>query len=139
MKTATSLKFITLAAVLGTAFSASVLAQTGPGPGPAPGVVPLMQGAGPGPGPGAGMGPGARGMRNMRYDKTNTPGWTLMTAQERTAHQNRMREVKTYEECKQVQAEHHTAMELRAKDKGVTLRAAGQNACDNMKARGFIK
>lgn len=136
MKTATSLKIITLAAVLGAAFSASVLAQTGPGP--APGVVPLMQGAGPGPGAGT-MGPGARGMRNMRFDKANTPGWTLMTEQERIANQNRMREVKTYEECVQVQAEHRTAMEARAKEKGAALRAPRQNACDNMKARGFIK
>lgn len=134
MKTATSLRLITLATVLGAALSASVFAQTGPGP--APGVVPLMQGAGPGPGPGAGMGPGARG---MRFDKANTPGWTLMTAEERIAHQNRMREVKTYEECKMMQAEHHTAMASRAKDKGVALRAPRQNACDNMKARGFVK
>ena len=141
MKTATSLKFITFATVLVAALSAPVLAQTAPDPGPAPGGAPLMQGAGPGPGTGlgAGMGPGARGMRSMRFDRSNTPGWALMTAQERIVHQNRMRAVKTYEECKQVQAEHHTAMELRAKEKGVALRAAGQNACDNMKARGLIK
>lgn len=132
MSTATSLKVITLATALGAVLSMSVWAQTGPGPGPAPGVVPLMQGAG----PGAGMGPGARG---MRFDKANTPGWMLMTAEERAAHQNRMREVKTYEECKTVQAEHHSAMALRAKDKGVALRAPRQNACDNMKARGFVK
>jgi len=135
MKTTTSLKIITLATVLGAALTTSVWAQTGPGPGPAPGVVPLMQGAG----PGAGMGPGAHGMRNMRFDRANTPGWTLMTAQERTANQNRMREVMTYEECKMVQAEQHQMMQARAKEKGVTLTAPRQNACDNMKARGFIK
>lgn len=137
MKTATSLKIITLVAVLGAALSASVLAQTDPGP--ATGAAPLMQGAGSGPGPGAGMGPGARGMRNMRFDKVNTPGWTLMTAQERVANQNKMREVKTYEECKMMQAEQHQMMQTRAKEKGVTLNAPRQNACENMKARGFIK
>lgn len=136
MKTVTSLKIITLAAVLGAALSVSVLAQTGPGPGPGSGGGPLMQGAGPGAGM---MGPGAPGMRNMRFDQTNTPGWTLMNAEERIAHQNRLREVKTYEECVQVHAEHRTTMEARAKEKGVALRAPRQNACDIAKTRGFIK
>ncbi len=91
-------------------------------------------------GPGAGqMGPNARGMRAMRFDQTNTPGWTLMTAEERTANQARMRAVKTYEECKSMQAEQHAAMQVRAKEKNVTLNAPRQNACDRMKARGFIK
>lgn len=118
MKTVISLKIITLAAALGAALSAPVLAQTGPGPGP---------------------GPNARGMRGMMFDDANTPGWMLMTEQERIANRNRMREVKSYEECKQVQAEHHMAMQARAKEKGVTLRSPRQNACDVAKARGWIQ
>lgn len=135
MKTSTYFKAITLATVLGAALSASVLAQNGPGAGPGAGM-----GAGPGAGMGAGqMAPAGRGMRGMRFNQSNTPGWTLMTAQERTAQQNQLREVKTYEECVQVQAEHRTTMEVRAKEKGVTLRAPRQNVCDVAKARGFIK
>ena len=90
------------------------------------------------PGPGMGAGPGA-GMRGMRFDQANTPGWTLMTAEERTANQSRMRAVKTYEECKQVQDEQHKVMEARAKEKGVTLAAPHRNGCDVAKARGWLK
>ena len=91
-------------------------------------------------GPGSrGMGPGMRGGRGMQFNQGNTPGWTLMTPEERTANQTRMREIKTYDECKVVQAEHRNLMETRAKEKGVTLPVPRQNGCDNMKARGFIK
>lgn len=83
-------------------------------------------------------GPGA-GWRNLRFDQANTPGWTLMTAEERAAHQTRMRAVQTYNECKQVQEEQHKLMEVRAKEKGVTLAAPRQNACDVAKARGWLK
>jgi hypothetical protein len=75
----------------------------------------------------------------MRFDKTNTPGWTLMTAEERAANQTKMRAVKTYDECKVVQAEQHAAMQARAKEKGVTLNTPRQNGCDRMKAKGFIQ
>ena len=112
MKSASSLRFITLAAVLGAALSTSALAQPGPGAG---------------------------GMGKMRIDRANTPGWTLMTGQERIANQNRMRETKTYEECLRVQTEHRAAMETRAKEKGLTLRTPRQNACDVAKTRGWVK
>jgi hypothetical protein len=125
MKTSTLLKGLTLTAVLTAALSASVLAQTGPGPGA-------------GMGAGMGAGPGA-GMRGMRFDNTNTPGWALMTAEERAAHQTQMRSVKTYEECNTLRDQQHQAMQVRAKEKGVTLMVPRQNVCDNMKARGWIK
>ena len=129
MKTATTFKFIAIATTLAAVLSASVLAQSAPASAPSMGV-----------GPGAGqMGPGAGGMRGMRMNQNNTPGWTLMTANERSAIQTKMHSVKTYDECKLVQTEHHTAMEARAKEKGVTLNTPRQNGCDNMKARGFIK
>lgn len=129
MKTSTIAKSIAIATALAAALSASVLAQSGPVAGPGMGM-----------GPGAGqMGPGARGMRGMRFDQTNTPGWTLMTSEERTANQTKMRAVKTYDECKVVQSEQHAVMEARAKEKGITLNTPRQNGCDVMKARGFIK
>jgi hypothetical protein len=138
MKKSMTLKSITLATLLGAALTASVLAQPGPGPGMGGGMGAGagMQGAGPGTGP---IGPGGRGMRGMRFDKNNTPGWTLMTTQERAANQVKMRAVKTFDECKLLQAEHHTAMEARAKEKGVTLNTPGKNGCDVAKARGIIK
>jgi len=93
-------------------------------------------------GPGAGMGPAAgnRGKAaRFAWNKTNTAGWSLMTAEERTANQAKMRAVKTYDECKALQDENHKTMEARAKEKGVTLPAPRQNGCDVMKARGYFK
>lgn len=80
-------------------------------------------------------GPGAR----FGWNKDNTPGWTLMTAEERAEHQTKMRAVQTYEACKTLQNEHHQAMETRAKEKGITLRPPRRNGCDVMKARGILK
>ena len=137
MKTSSVLKGLSLIALLAAALAAPVLAQPGPGMGMGAGAG--MQNGGPGAGgPGAG-GPGARGMHGMRFNKDNTAGWTLMTPEERTANQNKMRAVKTYDECKLLQTEQHKTMEARAKEKGVTLPTPRQNSCDRMKARGLIK
>jgi hypothetical protein len=127
MKTSLPFKSISLIALLGAALCAPVLAQPGPGMGAGPG----MQNGGPG--------PGGPGMRGMRAYKGNAPGWNLMTQEERTAYQIKMRAVKTYDECTQLQTEQHKTMEARAKEKGVTLPAPRQNRCDRMKARGLIK
>lgn len=128
------LAMIAMAALFGATLSASALAQPGQGMGPGGGM-------GPGMGPGGGMGPGMGGGRGMRFDfnKDNTPGWSLMTPEERTAHREKMLAAKTPEECKAVQEEHHKQMAARAKEKGQTLRGPRQNACDRMKSRGFYK
>lgn len=79
------------------------------------------------------------GPGHYRFNQDNAPGWTLMTSAERTEFQTKMRAAKTYDECKATQAAHHTLMEARAKEKGVTLPTPRNNPCDQMKARGFIK
>ncbi|MDP1607396.1 MAG: hypothetical protein Q8L93_12300 [Rhodocyclaceae bacterium] len=100
---------IALIALLGAAVAAPALAQPGPGGG------------------------------RFGFNKDNTPGWTLMTAEEHVAHRDKMFAAKSYDECKAFQGEHHKLMEVRAKEKGVTLRTPRQNACDRMKARGLFK
>ncbi len=67
------------------------------------------------PGGGPGMGPGAGA---MRWGADVTPGWALMTEQERREHQERMRTMTTYEACKAYQAQHHEQMAARAKERG---------------------
>lgn len=142
MKTSTKLKSVALIALLGTAFAAPLLAHPGPGWGGGMGMG-MGMGGGPGMqngGPGYGrMGPGAGGMRGMGFNQANSGIWSLMTPEERTANQIKMRAVKTFDECKLVQTEQRTLMETRAKEKGLTLPTPRQNGCDNMKARGFIK
>ena len=128
MKTTTFLKRISLAAVLGGAMALPVQAQAGPGMWGGVGMGMGMQNGGPGPGHRA---PGALGMGGE-------VGATLMSPEERTAMQTRMRAVKTYDECKLLQDEQHKSMQARAKEKGVTLPSPRQNRCDMMKSRGLI-
>jgi len=133
MKTSTTVKSLALIALLGAAFATPLLAQPGPGMG--------MMGGGMGMGGMGGMGMGGMGMGGgpgMRFAQNNGV-WSLMTPEERIANQNKMRAVKTYDECKLVQTEQRTLMESRAKEKGLNLPTPRQDGCDNMKARGFIK
>jgi hypothetical protein len=103
------LTHLTLIALLGAAVAMPALAQPGPGGG------------------------------RFGFNQDNTPGWAMMTAEEHVAHRDRMFAAKTYDECKLMQAEHRKEMEVRAKEKGVTLRAPRQLACDRMKASGLFK
>lgn len=89
-------------------------------------------------GPGGGMGPSG-GKGRFAWNQDHTPGWQLMTPEERTSWQAQMREVKTYEECKATQESHRAVMADRAKEKGLPYNPPRQNGCDAMKARGFIK
>lgn len=83
------------------------------------------------PGPPGGAGPGASAPRGAvgagrmggRWDSHNTPGWSLMTPQERQEHQTRMRSMTSHEECKAYAEQHHQAMAARAKDKGLATPA----------------
>lgn len=48
-------------------------------------------------------------------------GSQLMTNQERIEHRNKLRTAKTAEEREQIRLQHHEQMQLRAKEKGITL------------------
>ena len=143
MKSRINFKVIALIALVGAALAAPVLAQPGPGMGGGWGGGPCMQGGGmrngAGVGPGARPGWGNKGGRMMMANQDNVRGWTLLTPEERTSFQNRMRNVETYDECIQVQTEHRGMVEVRAKEKGVNLMTPMRNMCDNLKARGAIQ
>lgn len=87
----------------------AALAQPGPGAGPGPGAS----------APRAGMGPG-RGAMGGRFGAGVTPGWAMMSPEERTAHQTAMRDMKSYDDCVAYRDKHHEAMQARAKEKGMT-------------------
>jgi len=148
MKT-TALTGMAIVAVLGALLAVPVLAQTGPGYGrgmgmagqsaPAGGQMGMHGGHGGMQGSQHGMGQ-AQGMsQSMGAGKMAGRGAGLMTAEERTAHQQKMHQVKTVDECRKLQAEQHTAMEARAKEKGISLPTPHHNPCDSMKARGLIQ
>lgn len=112
------LSHLTLIALLGAAIAAPVIAQ-------------------PGQGMGGGMGPGKGG--RFAFDQNNTVGWTLMTQEERAAHQQQMWSFKNYDECKTYQQRHHDEMLARAQAQGKILPTPRGNACDRMQARGLFK
>lgn len=124
------IRTLAFSALIGATLSFSAYAQYGQGMGPGGGM-------GPGMGPGGGGGGMAGQGRRYQFNQDNTPGWSLMTPEERIAHRDRMMSAKTFEECKAAQAEHHKQMEERAKQKGATLAGPRENSCDRMKARGF--
>lgn len=61
-------------------------------------------------------------------------GWSLMTPQERTEHQQKMRSFDDYATCTAYVAEHRTLMQARAKEKGIALPAAPRrDRCAHLK------
>jgi hypothetical protein len=74
-----------------------------------------------------------------RGNQHNTYGWQLMTREERTEHQTKMRSFTDYNACKEYVAEHHKQMEERAKEKGLAAPVMKQNPCDTLKSRGVVK
>ena len=84
--------------------------------------------------PVAGMGPGAGAARGAaRWGSDFTPGWRLMSQQERNEHRDRMRSLKTYEECKAYQDQHHAQMAARAAERGgVPLTKPRRDACGRL-------
>ena len=66
---------------------------------------------------GAGMGPGAMGQAQGAQQ--------LMTTEERTAMQEKMRSAKTPEERQKLAAANHAEMQKRAKEKGISLPERG--------------
>lgn len=130
-----TLQTMVLASVIGVSMSVA-LAQ--PGGGKGPGTGPGLMGAGPAasaPGMGMGMGMGPGGGRGAaKWGSDYTPGWMLMTQQERNEHRDRMHSMKTYEECKSYQDQHHEQMAAKAKERGgKALAQPRRDACSGLK------
>ncbi len=64
---------------------------------------------------------GGNGPAAMQRGMGQQAGQQLMTAEERTAHQEKMRNAKTPEEHQQIAAATRTEMQKRAAEKGITL------------------
>jgi hypothetical protein len=84
------------------------------------------------PGMGMGMGPGA-GRGAARWGSDFTSGWALMTPDERKDHQEHMRAMKTYDECKAYRDQHHDEMDSRAKERDAkALAQPPHDACSGL-------
>ena len=76
----------------GLMFAATTALAQAPGTGTAPGTPGTPGAAG---GTGTAPGPATTGP----FNDANTPGWSKMTPEQRTAHQQRMQSFRTYKEC----------------------------------------
>lgn len=122
------------------AFASRAETQPAPAPGPCAASPAAPCAGGPGAGMGGGMGGNmGRGGMGMRFGRSNTPGWSLLSPEERTAHRERMLAAKSYDECKAVQAAQHQIVVERAKERGVTLPTPRRNGCDVMQSRGLFR
>ena len=136
MKTTMTLKTISLITLLTGVLAMPVIAEAGGGMGQGMGGGMGMQNASPGNGM-RGQGMGGRG-HGMRFNQNNMAGWSLMTPEERSAQQTKMRSAGSLAECQTLLAEHRSVMEARAKEKGITLPTPRQNGCQRMASRGFF-
>jgi hypothetical protein len=74
------------------------------------------------------MGPG------MPMNRDNTPGWSMMTPQERDAHQRKMMAITDAAQCRAYMSEHHAQMAARAKQLGQPMPAQPlHDACAGLK------
>jgi hypothetical protein len=121
----TPLRTLAAAALLATVAATSFAqANTPKGATPAPGAS--------GPGMGYGMGPGMG--RGMHADASNTYGWSMMTPEERSQHQQRMANMHSADECKAYVDQHHQQMAARAQQHGASSPGAPpHNMCAGMK------
>jgi hypothetical protein len=67
-----------------------------------------------------------------RADAGNTRGWQFMTPEERLAHQAKIRAFDSYSACRTYQADHHRAMDERAKQQGRVLAPEQRDACAHL-------
>ena len=64
----------------------------------------------------------------------HTPGWSMMSKEEREAHRAQMQGMTSHAECTAAMEKHHEQMMARAKERGITMPAMPHGrACEGMK------
>ena len=85
---------------------------------------------------GHGMGPASaqKSAPAPRYGTDYTPGWSMMSKEERDAHRKRLHELKIYEDCRAYLDQHREQMAQRAQEKGgKALAQPRRDACAGLK------
>lgn len=78
----------------------------------------------------AGCAQGARPMSGPWHAGPNhTPGWSMMSEQERAQHHAQLQAAKTPEECQRVMDEHRRLMQRRAAERGMPMQSPPEAAC----------
>jgi hypothetical protein len=71
-----------------------------------------------------------------RANERNTPGWALMTPEERIEHQAKVRGFARYDACRSYQIEHHRLMAERAEQRGLPPPGGGHDFCARLRPPG---
>jgi hypothetical protein len=88
----------------------------------------------------AGMPAGANWARGpWRAGAGNTPGWQLMSPDERVEYQRRMRGFDDARGCATYQAEHRARMAERARKQGLELPEDRADGCEQLRRQGQLK
>jgi hypothetical protein len=69
----------------------------------------------------------------------NTPGWQLMSPDERVEYQRRMRGFDDAAACEAHQAQHRQRMAERARRRGAGLPQDGADGCEQLRRQGRLK
>jgi hypothetical protein len=71
-----------------------------------------------------------------RAGRSFTPGWSMMSAEEREEHRERMGKITSYDDCKVYLQQHHDKMVERAKEQGgKRLGKPWRDACGSLKKK----
>jgi hypothetical protein len=105
----------------------------------APGKASATSGTGAAPSGGSASGKAPKSANGEPRRQLQSLYASVMTAEEKDAYGKKVREVKTYDQCKALLEETNKAMEPRAKAQGTTIAQTPTEACDKAKARGRVK
>jgi hypothetical protein len=72
------------------------------------------------------------GMHAIQIGPDNTPGWTMMTPQEREEHQRKMMAARSPAECQAMAEQHQREMAGRAKGSGMPMDSPKHDMCAMM-------
>jgi hypothetical protein len=72
---------------------------------------------------------GTLGDNPIEFNATNTPGWAMMTPEERLAYRNRMQGFTSYTECKAFYDQHTRQMQARAVERKLPFSGQQMDPC----------
>ncbi len=87
----------------------------------------------------AGMAPALARRPGLALDEDSVPGWALMSSAERSAHHQKLLNMKTLGECSAYMEEYRAKMEERAKERNRPFRMPRRDVCEQMKAKGMLE
>ena len=74
----------------------------------------------------------------MQFSDRTTPGWSMMTPEERRAYSDKMRSFLAADECRSYNQQHMAEMQARAQERGRSVNSAATDPCTLLQQQGII-